>query len=532
MLFTSIEFIVFLCITVGLYFIFPISKRWIVLLIASCVFYCIAGIKFIPFIAVTSFATYFSALFIDKKYCELDKKLSEGDYEKEQEELLKEKCENNCKKVVAIAILISLAILSYTKFTNMIIDSLQGIFNRFGIQTIQLSPISIIVPLGISYYTFSTIGYVMDVYWREYRAEKEFFKYLLFILFFPHILQGPFARYNRLAPQLIKGHKFNYQRVCFGIQLMLWGYFKKLVIAERLAIFVNTVYGDWGNQKGFILLIASVFYAIQLYADFSGCVDIARGMSQIMGIELDVNFRQPYFAKTVEEYWRRWHISLGEWFKDYLYMPVSVSKFVRNCSKRIRKKYGKQAGKNVAIVISLVAVWLATGIWHGTGWVYVIWGIWNGGIIIGSNLLKKKYTILKQNLHINEESQGWKIFQIVRTFILVGVVTKPLTLTGSVHSAIELYKNLFSEFNIWVFFDQSLYTYGLDRQDFWLAVFSIVLLFGVSLMKEKGIQIRESIAEKNIILRWSLYYLAFFSIIVFGKYGPGYDVSNFIYMQF
>ncbi len=532
MLFTSIEFIIFLCITISLYFMFPLNKRWIILLIASCAFYCIAGIKFIPFMAVTSFTTYFAALLIDRKYCELDKKLEEDDDGNGREELLKDRCESSCKKILIITILVSLGLLSYTKFTNMIIDSLQGMINRFGVQTIQLSPVSIIVPLGISYYTFSTIGYVMDVYWREYRAERNILKYLLFVLYFPHILQGPFARYNRLAHQLIEGHKFDYQRVCFGIQLMLWGYFKKLVMADRLAVFVNTVYGDWNNQKGFILLIASIFYAIQLYTDFSGCVDIARGMSQIIGIELDINFRQPYFAKSVEEYWRRWHISLGEWFRDYLYVPVSISKFVKSSSKKMRNRYGKQAGKNVAMTFSIAVVWLATGIWHGNGWIYVIWGIWNGGIIIGSNLLKKKYITLKQKLHINEESQGWKIFQAIRTFILVGIVSKPLTLTGSVASSIGVYKNLFSEFNIWVFFDQSLYTYGLSRQEFWLVIVSIALLFGVSLLKEKGIQIRESIAGKNIVLRWSIYYLALFSIIILGMYGPGYSASNFIYMQF
>lgn len=532
MLFTSIEFIIFLSITIGLYFIFPLNKRWIILLIASCIFYCIAGIKFIPFIGVTSLITYFAALCIDRKHCELDKKLEEEGCEKQQEDLLKEKCESSCKKILVIAILIALGLLSYTKFTNMIIDSLQKLLNGFGIQSIQLSPVSIIVPLGISYYTFSTIGYVVDVYWREYRAEKNFFKYLLFVMYFPHILQGPFARYNRLAHQLIEGHKFDYQRACFGIQLMLWGYFKKLVIADRLAVFVGSVYGDWRNQAGFIIIIATFFSSIQLYTDFSGCVDISRGMSQIMGIELDRNFCQPYFSRSIDEYWRRWHISLGEWFRDYLYMPVSVSRFVKKCVRKVKDRYGKGAAKNIGIIIPLSAVWLVTGIWHGSGWGYIIWGIWQGGLIISSILLKKKFTFLRQKLHIDEKKNEWKLFQTIRTFMLASFIPKVFTLTDSLPSAFGLLGRIFSQFNIWVFFDQSLYQYGLDRQDFELAIVAIIVLFVVSVLKEKGIQIRESIAKKNIILRWTIYYVAIFSIIIFGMYGPGYEASNFVYMKF
>lgn len=532
MLFTSIEFIIFLCITVGLYFIVPLNKRWIVLFIASCIFYCIAGIKFIPFIGVTSLITYFSALFIDRKHCELDKKLEEEGCEKQQEDLLKQKCESSCKKILIAAILISLGLLSYTKFTNMIIDSLQALLYILDIQLIQLTSVSIIIPLGISYYTFSSLGYLLDVYWKKYRAENNFFKYLLFVIYFPHILQGPFARYDKLAQQLIEGHRFNYERVCFGIQLMLWGYFKKLVVADRLAIFVNTVYGDWKNQAGFIITVATFFAAIQVYTDFSGCVDIARGMSQIFGIELDINFRQPYFSKSIEEYWRRWHISLGNWFKDYLYMPVFTSKFVAKLIKKAKDKYGNKAGRNVATVVPLVVVWLATGIWHGTGWGYVIWGIWNGGMIIGSTLLKKRYIVLRERLKINGKSKEWEIFQIVRTFILAAFIPKIFTLSDSISSAVGMLKNMFSEFNVWVLFDKSLYNYGLDRQDFWLAILSITLVFGASILKEKGIQIRKSIAEKNIVVRWAIYYMAIFSIIILGIYGEGYDARDFVYMQF
>lgn len=532
MLFTSIGFILFLCITVLLYFIFPINKRWSVLLIASSVFYCLAGTKYIPFIAITSFITYFTALFIDHNYSKLDQRFDQDDLDIEQRKILKAKCKKKCKSALVTALFITLGILCYTKFGSIILDFVQNAFDVIGVRPFEASRVSIIVPLGISYYTFSSIGYVLDVYWRRYGAEKEFFKYLLYILYFPHILQGPIARYDKLASQLITGHKFDYRRVCFGIQLMLWGYFKKLVIADRLALFINTVYGAGSSQKGFVILLATFFYAIQLYTDFSGCVDLAIGMSQILGIKLDNNFRQPYFSRSVEEFWRRWHITLGTWFKAYLYMPVSVSKPIKKWSKKAKDKYGNQAGKRVIMIISLSVVWLATGIWHGTGWDYVLWGMWNGGLIIGSTLLEKQYTLLKQKLHVNDQTYGWKAFQMVRTFILVGILPRIFTRAGSVSRGIEMIKNMFSEFNIWVFFDQSLYQYGLDRKDFWLAVYSIILLLVVSILKERGIQIRESVAQRNIIIRWIVYYVAFFSIVIFGIYGAGYNASDFVYMKF
>jgi D-alanyl-lipoteichoic acid acyltransferase DltB (MBOAT superfamily) len=510
----------------------PLNYRWIVLLTGSAVFYCIAGVKYVPFILVVSLVSFFTALYISKQHKILEGNLSE-EKDSDNKKLLREKSKRKCKRAVTVAILISLVILSYTKFTNMIIDSINEIIYRLDVSYYyELNNVSVIVPLGISYYTFSTIGYILDVYWNRYEAETNFFRYLLYVLYFPHILQGPIARFNRLAPQLFEGHRFEYKRFCYGIQLMIWGFFKKLVIADRLAIFVNTVYGDWQNNKGFVILVATFFYAFQFYADFSGCVDIAKGVSEIFGISLDDNFIRPYFSQSVAEYWRRWHVTLGTWFKDYLYMPVSMSRIIKKLSKHAKQKWGNQAGKNVIMILSLSVVWLATGLWHGTGWAYIVWGIWHGGIIITSTLLDGKFSEWKNRLKINQNSVGWRNFRIFRTFMLTAIIPKIVTRADSIPTAIGIFKNIFAEFNIWVFFDQSLYGYGLDRQDFWMAIFSILILFSVDLAKEKGIQIRDSISKVNIVCRWIIYYAAIFSIIIFGIYGSGQAASTFIYMNF
>lgn len=525
MSFISVSFLFFVFIVAILYFIIPIKYRWITLLLASVLFYILAGWKFVPFVLIIALLTYSCGKLVHKCQLEVEQKMDSIDDEAEKKRI-KDRGKNKCRRMVAICVILVLMMLAYSKFGRYMVETINEIFKG---STINFN---IIVPLGISYYTFSSIGYVLDVYWRRYNAEKNFFKYLLYLLYFPHILQGPIPRYNKLAPQLLEGHSFDYTRACFGLQLMIWGYFKKMVIADRLAVFVTEVYSNWQYEKGLILVIATLFYAIQLYADFSGCMDIAAGISEILGIKLDKNFKQPYFAQSVEEYWRRWHITLGKWFKDYLCMPVTVSGFVKNSAAKIRKRYGSQAGKNFILIVTSIVVWLATGIWHGTGWNYVVWGIWNGTIIVISSLLNKKYKILKDKLGIDDKSSGWKDFKIIRTFILAAFIPRVLTRSGSVSAAIGIFKNMFSVFNIWVLFDGSLYNYGLDRKDFWFAILTIAILFCVSVFKEKGIQIRGAIAARPVVVRWLIYYLAFFSIIIFGMYGSSYGVSTFIYMNF
>lgn len=525
MSFISVTFLLFVMIVSVAYFAMPLKFRWIILLIASILFYVSAGWKFLPFIVITSLITFGCGKIVYCYWLSSDQEIEKSSNEDERKEK-KNKVKSKCKRLVGICIFLVFAMLAYTKFAHYAVDAINELFDG---KTID---INIIIPLGISYYTFSSVGYVLDVYWRRYGAETNYLKYLLYLMFFPHILQGPIPRYNKLAPQLIEGHRFEYTRVCFGLQMMLWGYFKKMVIADRLAIFVTEVYSNWEYEKGLILVIATLFYAVQLYADFAGCMDIATGFSEILGIKLDKNFRQPYFAQSVEEYWRRWHITLGKWFKDYLCMPVTVSRFVKDSAAKVRNKYGSQAGKNFILIITSIVVWLATGIWHGTGWNYIVWGMWNGGIIVGSALLNKKLKVLKDKLHIDDKSAGWRSFRIIRTFILAAFIPRVFTRSGSIPAAIGIFKNMFSIFNIWVLFDGSLYSYGLDRQDFWLGLVAIAVLFIVSTLKERDIQIREGIASKAIVTRWLIYYILFFSIIIFGMYGSSYGVSTFIYMVF
>lgn len=526
MIFTSFSFLLFLtCVTAG-YFLCPVKHRWIVLLIASIIFYCLASVSFLPFILVTSAVSYLTAGFIQKENEACAAKVA-ATKDKAEIKSLKENCKKKCRRMMLTAVILIIGYLAVTKFGNTLISWLSLATGES-----SFSAVSIIVPLGVSYYSFSTVGYVLDVYWKRYQPEKNFLKYLLYVMYFPHILQGPIARFDRLGVQFSKEHRFDYERFCFGIQLIVWGFFQKLVIADRVGIFVSAVYDDYADQYGVILLIATLFYAVQIYTDFAGCVNIAKGVSQIFGIEIENNFRQPYFSKSVDEFWRRWHMTLGAWFKDYLCMPVSVSKPVKNASKKIRKRFGSQAGKNVTTIAALIVVWICTGVWHGTGWNYVVWAIWQGGIIILSLLLEPYYDVAKSKLHINDASGFWKAFQMLRTFILTGIIPRVIVRASSLGAAWTIFRNFFADLNLSALFDGSLLNYGLTKVNFVIAIASIMVLIAVSLLKERGISIRESIGKMNIVVRWTIYIAAFYSVVILGIYGPGYDASAFVYMGF
>lgn len=526
MIFTSFSFLLFLtCVTAG-YFLCPVKYRWGVLLAASIVFYCLADVKFLPFILVTSAVSFLTAKFIQKENDACAVRAKELESKAEIKEL-KENTKKKCKRMLQVALILIIGYLALTKFGNTFMGWMASATGNEG-----FSAMHIIVPLGVSYYSFSTVGYVLDVYWKRYKPENNFLKYLLYVMYFPHILQGPIARFDRLGVQFSKEHRFDYERVCYGIQLILWGFFQKLVIADRVGIFVSAVYDDYANQYGVVLLIATLFYAIQIYTDFAGCVNIAKGVSQIFGIEIENNFRQPYFSKSVDEFWRRWHMTLGAWFKDYLCMPVSVSKPVKDASKKIRKKFGSQAGKNVTTIAALIVVWICTGVWHGTGWNYVVWAIWQGGIIILSLLLEPYYGIAKSKLHINDASNGWKAFQMLRTFILTGIIPRVIVRASSLGAAWTIFRNFFADLNMSALFDGSLLNYGLTEVNFVIAIAAIAILIIVSILKEKGVSIRESIGKMNIVVRWGIYILAFYSVVILGIYGPGYDASAFVYMGF
>lgn len=521
--YNSFPFYIFFALLLLVYNFCPIHRRWKLLLIFSCIFYFYAGIDKFIMVLSTSLVVFTTSCRMEHIYSKYEVEIEQKSITKKEQFVLLQSYKSRCKKVLAAALTIIVGILCCCKLSNMLFELLRAVGN----ERIQLK---IIIPLGISYYTFSCIGYLLDIYWRKIRPEKNYFKFLLCMIYFPQIVQGPISRYNKLLPQFEKPKTLTYQRLCQGLQLMLWGYFKKMVIADRLSIFITDVFSDITKNGGLVILCAVIFSVFQLYTDFSGCMDIVTGASDILGVQLDKNFDHPFFSKSVAEFWRRWHITLGAWFKDYIYFPIATSPKTMSLTKKVKQRWGVQAGKAISTVIPLSAVWILTGIWHGTGWHYILWGCYFGTLIIFSTIFAEQYKKLSMQIMLNVNEQVLNNLRILRTFCLF-MIGRLLTAPGSLENSIKAVIRICTSFNLWTLWDYSFYSHGLDRRNFIVAIISIMVLMFVERLQTK-IKIREALSRKNIVFRWSIYYLGLFAVIILGIYGPGYDASSFVYANF
>ena len=529
MTFIQFGFFVFLIAAVILFYICPVQHRWKALLAISIVFYAIAGLKYLPFIFVTSFSVYLAGRKMGQIYEEQDKKLQTEGLSRKEQKAIKENDKKRCKKIIIGLLALNVGILSVVKFTKFFVDPINDLIRFMGGDG-TFSAAYIIVPLGISYYTFTSLSYLLDVYWKRETYEKSYFRFLLYVIYFPHILQGPIERYGRLGQRLKQELRFDYDRVVSGLQLMLWGYFKKLVIADRIDILISGIYDGYQNTAGAILVLAMFLDVVYIYADFSGCMDIARGVSAIFGVELDLNFNHPFSSKSVVEFWRRWHMSLGSWFKDYVYYPVSTSDLVKNISKSARGKLSPRLIRSIITVIPVSVTWILTGVWHGTGKTYVAWGIYYAFMIFMSVTFEEDFKKLAKVLKINTEADSWKWFQMIRTTCIFAggrLLTRP----GSLRASWNIFKRAISAPNPWALLDGSIFNFGLDKPDILLALVCILIFGFVSHLEQKG-SVREMLAKQNMLFRWGIWLILIFTVLVFGIYGPGYDAASFVYMAY
>ena len=390
--------------------------------------------------------------------------------------------------------------------------------------------LGVLIPLGISFYTFQTAAYIIDLYRSKIEADRNILKFALFVSFFPQMVQGPISRYDQLAGQLYEGHALTYKNLTYGAQLMLWGFFKKLVIADRAAILVNQVFDNYGDYQGGVVFVALLFYTIQIYGDFSGGIDIARGAARMLGIDMTHNFMRPYFSDSISEFWRRWHMSLSFWCRDYIFFTISLSKTFGKLGKSLRKVLGDRIGKLFPVLVAQMATFLTIGLWHGAEFKYIAYGLYNGGIIILGLLLEPYLKKLISLLHINVESAGWKVFRVLRTFFLI-VMGRMFPKALSFGAAIYMFGAMFRGGGA-VPFSEEILTLGLDAADFLILLGGCIVWFIISWNQEKGTGIRDAIAERPLALRWLLFLAAFAAVLILGVYGPGYDASAFIYRGF
>lgn len=524
MSYSSLGFLVFTVITGVFYFIIPKKHRWAVLLTASLTFYAINSKFLTVFILLSTAVLFIFAKLIDKQnglYKEQKSKL-----EKSERKALKAKTDKTKQFYIALAVIIDAAFLLVLKYTGFFMATAEGIFSLFGAD-LGIKPISFILPLGISYYTLTGISYVTDVYRGITPAEQNPLKLLLFLSFFPHIVEGPFSRYSELSPQLFEGSSFNYLRLKSGLIRVLWGLIKKIVLADRAAFLVNAVFDDPSAFSGANSLFAVLFYTFQIYAEFSGCMDIVCGVSEMLGINLSENFRQPFFSKSIDEFWRRWHITLGAWLKDYVFYPISLSKSSKKLSGFCRKKLGGYYGSLIPVAYALFFVWFLNGFWHGASWKYVFYGIYYYALMMLGKILKPLFDKAK----FNRDNKAFKAFQIIRTNLIVfaGML---IFRSHDLKTAGYMFKSIFTSFNLSVFADGSIVKYeNFTINDFIIVIIGVLALLFVGILKEKGINIRERILERHYLLTWVILMVFIFTLIIFGIYG-GDTVSTFIYGQF
>lgn len=496
---TSLGFLMFLGGGVTLFYSIPQKYRWKLLIVLSFAFVYAASTFGLLFVILTSVIVYLAARKIEK--VDDDRK----------------------KKFLVLAIGACLFILIFLKYLSGLSIFTQWNLMFFGNEmSVQGVIRKYLLPIGLSYYTLQVISYLLDVYWGRMAAEKDYCKILLFTCYFPQLVQGPISKYSEVAPELFKEHKFSWINIKYGVQLMLWGFFKKMVIADRIGIYVDGIFFEGVTPYGFTAWIGLVFYGIQLYCNFSGGIDVIRGVSQCFGIGLKENFRQPYFSLSLGEFWRRWHISLGAWMKDYIFYPVSMAGWMGTLKKQLKKVTSRKTATRIAMAIADIIVFTLVGIWHGLGTNYLAWGLYNGIILAISAILVDEYVVWKSKLGIDSHARYWKVICLIRTFFIV-TIGWIFDCTYTAGEAGNLFINLFEIGKT----DLSVIT--LKNTSVSVLVVGCFVLLLVDILHEKNIEVRQIIGTKNYWLQ-----VIFWTIIVqmIACFGRVPSAGGFMYANF
>ena len=529
---TSLSFVLFVFLVIVLYFTVPRRFQWVVLLIMSWAFYLSISIRAGIYVLMTATTVYAAARYMDYAAERQKQYLKDNKSKLTKEEKRKIKAAGRTRRFAAmlVTLLFNIGLLCIFKYFHFALEQINCIISAFGGAPIT-DRFSFIVPLGISFYTFQSVGYLLDTYWEKTAAEKNYFKVLLFVSFFPQMTQGPISNFKQLSNELYSEHTFDYKNYSWGFQRMIWGFFKKMVVADALAPCVSNVFANYAQYTGLSVLIGSFCYSIQIYADFSGYMDIMCGFCEILGIRLTENFERPYFSKSITEYWRRWHISMGAWFKNYIYYPIGMSSWSRKLARKCRERFGKNLSNTIPATIALLITWTATGLWHGASWAYIVWGLVNGLFLILSLWMEPVYTGAKNALKINENAFVWKLFQVIRTFILITFI-KVLPEVGSLSDGIGLWKQIFTNHMIPRSLAELLpfVVPVFSSLTYVLLIFGILLMFLVSLLQRKR-PVREIVNAWPAPVRVAVLSMM---IILVASYGvvATWNGGGFIYAQF
>lgn len=492
-----VKFFILLFSSIWIYYLFPKKVRWYVLLLASLVYYYLLSPHYLSVI-VSAFTIFIGAILIDKlafKKCDSE--------DKDEKKRFKQRIKFKKRLVLFITIIVNLGLLIYFKYTNFFVSIFSSSHDL----------LKIALPLGISYYTLMAISYITDVYRGKIEHDRNFLKLLFYLTFFPCIIEGPIWRRTD-AEQVFDGQKLDFKNIRIGILLILFGLFQKMVIADRAGILVNNVFGS--NTYGLVSLSAMALYTVQIYAEFAGFIMMMQGGAMLYGINLPDNFRTPFFSKSVAEFWRRWHITLGTFLKDYVFYPISLSKGLMKLNMFNSKHLPKFLAKFLVSAIPLFFVWFLNGLWHGASFKYIFYGLYYYVIMM--------IGLLIEPLFKKKDSKLIDYLKILRTLCLV-LIGMTIFRASSIGEAFTMILSVFK-------YDGNVLSYGLAINDFVIILLYILLMIIIGVLKEKNIIVRERLTDGSPLKKYIVYYLLLLMIVVFGIYGAGYNASDFIYGQF
>lgn len=524
----QLAFLLLAGISVLLYYLIPKKYQWTMLLCTSLYFYWLMGVHNFTYIIITCLTLTWGTLKIYSisQASEAELKARKAELSRSERKEKKEQTKKICRRWLTGIIVVNLGILLGLKYGNFFIDNVNMGLNLFGIRAIN--HVGWLAPLGLSYYTLQAIGYALEVFKGKTVPEKNPLKVLLFVTYYPQMTQGPIGRYTEMAPQLFTGHSFSVDNLASGCRRILWGLFKKAVIADNLKPLVSSIFASAGEISGFTLFMGCVYMVLQVYADFSGYSDLVCGISKLYGIDMMENFKRPLFSASLGEYWRRWHISLSSWFRDFVFYPASLSKGAVAFGRVGKKFFSPRIKKLFPVVYAMAIVWFCTGFWHDSSWRYILWGVANGIVLIGGMVLEPQLNRAKKLLHINEESKLWKGFCILRTFLIVALL-KVFPGADSTRQSLVFIKRIILDFRPEFSYSAFFMDMASYRLVFVLVGLGILLI--VSIMQERRDSVSIGLAQKPLVVRWAVYFLILGLLLFAGNFSM-VMTGGFEYAQF
>lgn len=505
-------------------------KKYALLLLSLGFYWLISGI-YIVYLLLSAAAIWGCGLWMWHIFTRRDAAVKAA--EKSERKAVKKAFNRRARGVLALAVAAHIGLILVLKYSGFFLENVNALFD-----TVFSVP-AFVKPLGLSFFILQSVSYLVDVYRQTIPADRNILRLGLFLGFFPGIVEGPICRYGQTAQALWEAGPIRYEDLCLGLQRIAFGLMKKLVIADRLNPVVEELFSRANSYPGYMSLLGGILYTLQLYADFSGSMDAVCGTARIFGITMPENFKRPFFSKNISEFWTRWHITLGTWFRDYIFYPVTMSGPLKKLTTAARKKLGNHFGPLIAGSIALLCVWFSNGLWHGAAWHYVFFGLYHFVLILLGNIFAPYLKTVNEKLRFTPENKPFRLFQMLRTAFLV-VLGEIIFRADNMAMAGGMLRRIFTDFgnpfSKYYSIKDTLITLvsviNYNIRDLYIVAVAAAIILAVSILQERGVSLRESLQKRPVWLRWCVWYALILFILIFGAYGAGYVAVDPMYANF